>query len=61
MDQNTALGAHVAKALDWQEAHVGFDKAVAGLPAELRGWHLRPQRVRLYLSPGLWILRQRRL
>ena len=37
MDQNTALGAHVAKALDWQEAHVGFDKAVAGLPAELRG------------------------
>jgi hypothetical protein len=37
MDQNAALRAHIAKALDWQEAHVGFDKAVAGLPPELRG------------------------
>ena len=27
----------LAKSLDWGEAHVDFDKAVAGLPAELRG------------------------
>jgi uncharacterized damage-inducible protein DinB len=37
MDQNAALGAHLAKALDWQDAHVGFDKALAGLPPALRG------------------------
>ena len=37
MDQNAAVRAHIVKALDWQEAHVGFDKAVAGLQPELRG------------------------
>ena len=32
-----AVRAHLTRALDWEEAHVGFDKALAGLPAALRG------------------------
>ena len=28
---------HLAKALDWGQAHVDFDKAVEGFPARLRG------------------------
>ena len=32
-----ALRAHIVKALDWEDAHVGFDTAVKGLPAKLRG------------------------
>jgi len=32
-----ALRAHIVKALDWEDAHVGFDKAVKGLPAKQRG------------------------
>jgi hypothetical protein len=28
---------HLAGALDWEDAHVGFDTAVRGLPAALRG------------------------
>ena len=32
-----ALRAHLLRLLDWEEAHVGFDKAVAGLPVETRG------------------------
>ena len=31
------LREHLRRLLDWEEAHAGFDKAVAGLPAELRG------------------------
>jgi uncharacterized damage-inducible protein DinB len=31
------LRAHLVRALDWEEAHVGFDKAVEGIPAERRG------------------------
>ena len=31
------LRAHLVRLLDWEEAHVGFDKAVLDLPAELRG------------------------
>ena len=27
----------IARQLDWKDAHAAFDKAVAGLPAELRG------------------------
>jgi hypothetical protein len=37
---NTAsepLRAHLIGLLDWEEAHVGFDTAVAGIPAERRG------------------------
>jgi uncharacterized damage-inducible protein DinB len=38
MDQSdTALRNHLARILDWEEAHVGFDKAIAGIPAEKRG------------------------
>jgi uncharacterized damage-inducible protein DinB len=32
-----AVRDHLIRVLDWEEAHVGFDKAVAGLPAEQRG------------------------
>jgi uncharacterized damage-inducible protein DinB len=34
---NDALREHLARALDWEEAHVGFDKAVDGIPADKRG------------------------
>jgi len=32
-----ALRAHLVRLLDWEEAHVGFDKALAGLSADKRG------------------------
>jgi len=32
-----ALRAHLVRLLDWEEAHVGFDKALAGLPTDKRG------------------------
>ena len=32
-----ALRAHLVRLLDWDEAHVGFDKALTGLPADKRG------------------------
>ena len=28
---------HLLRALDWEEAHVGFDKAIDGIPADKRG------------------------
>jgi uncharacterized damage-inducible protein DinB len=31
------LRAHVLRLLDWREAHVGFEAAIAGIPAEARG------------------------
>jgi len=31
------LRAHVVRLLDWEEAHVGFDKVVNGIPADRRG------------------------
>ena len=31
------LRAHLIRLLDWDEAHVGFDKAVDGIPADQRG------------------------
>ena len=31
-----ALRTQLAHILDWEEAHVGFDKAVAGIPADKR-------------------------
>ena len=34
------LRAHLVRALDWEEAHVGFDKAVEGIPANRRGSHI---------------------
>jgi hypothetical protein len=39
--ENTAMGTslreHLVKLLSWEDAHVGFDAAVADLPARLRG------------------------
>jgi uncharacterized damage-inducible protein DinB len=32
-----ALRDHLVRALDWEEAHVGFDKAVEGIPPDARG------------------------
>ena len=32
-----SLRTHLAKLLDWKEAHVGFDAAVEGMPADIRG------------------------
>jgi DinB family protein len=34
-----ALRAQLVRLLDWEEAHVGFDKAVDGIPADQRGSH----------------------
>jgi uncharacterized damage-inducible protein DinB len=34
---DTALRAHLRRLLDWEEAHVGFDTAVKGIPVRLRG------------------------
>src|SRR5688572_19018617 len=31
------LRDHLERVLDWEEAHVGFDKAVEGIPADKRG------------------------
>ena len=32
-----ALRDHLVRALDWEEAHVGFDKAVDGIPPDQQG------------------------
>ena len=37
MDRDAALRQHLAKILDWEDAHVGFDAAVEGIPPKLRG------------------------
>jgi uncharacterized damage-inducible protein DinB len=37
MASETAYRQQLGKMLDWDEAHVGLDKAVADLPVELRG------------------------
>ena len=34
---NDAVRDHVVRLLGWEDAHVGFDKALAGLPADARG------------------------
>jgi hypothetical protein len=36
------LRAHLGRTLDWEDAHVGFDKAVEGIPAEQRAAHALP-------------------
>lgn len=40
MSSNDPLRSHLLKALDWGEAHVDFDAALKGLPADERG--MRP-------------------
>jgi uncharacterized damage-inducible protein DinB len=32
-----AFRDHLVRVLDWEEAHVGFDKAIDGIPADKRG------------------------
>ena len=40
MDASTKpIRDQLARFLDWEEAHVGFDKAVDGIPADRRGSH----------------------
>lgn len=34
--RETALRDHLARLLDWEDAHVGFDKAIDGIPADKR-------------------------
>src|SRR5262245_53485253 len=36
-ESNTALRDQLACVLDWEDAHVGFDKAVEGIPPNKRG------------------------
>jgi len=35
--RDDALRDHLVRLLDWEEAHVGFDKAVDGIPPDKRG------------------------
>ena len=37
MSDDQPLRDHLRKLLDWEDAHVGFDRAIDGLPARLRG------------------------
>ena len=37
MEASTRLREQLVRLLDWEEAHVGLEKALAGLPADLRG------------------------
>jgi hypothetical protein len=39
MTTERALRDLLSRLLDWEDAHVGFDKAVADLPAKMRGAH----------------------
>ncbi len=36
-DPSHPLREHLIRALDWEEAHVAFDKAIEGIPAARRG------------------------
>jgi len=36
-ESTSALRDHLARVLDWEDAHVGFDKAVDGIPTDKRG------------------------
>jgi DinB superfamily len=37
MEKNDVLRKHLRRLLDWEDAHVGFDNAVRGIPPDLRG------------------------
>ncbi len=36
-ESTAALREHLVRALDWEDAHVGFDQAIDGIPSETRG------------------------
>ena len=38
-ESTNALRDHLVRVLDWEDAHVGFDKAVDGIPSDKRGAH----------------------
>lgn len=38
---SNSIRNHIIRLLDWQDAHVSFDAAIEGIPAELRG--VQPQ------------------
>jgi uncharacterized damage-inducible protein DinB len=38
-DSLNSIRAQLARALDWEDAHVGFDAAVDGIPVDRRGAH----------------------
>ena len=37
MTNDTALRQMLSKLLEWEDAHVGFERAIAGIPADMRG------------------------
>jgi hypothetical protein len=37
MTENEALRAHLARLLDWQDAHASFDSAVENMPRQMQG------------------------
>lgn len=37
MSNDAALREHLSRLLAWEDAHVGFDRAVADIPVDLRG------------------------
>jgi DinB superfamily len=37
MNEDSAIRDHLARLLAWEDAHVGFDRAVHGIPPALRG------------------------
>jgi uncharacterized damage-inducible protein DinB len=37
MNANEQLRNQISRFLDWEDSHVGFDKAVAGIPVDARG------------------------
>jgi DinB superfamily len=37
MKENDVLREHLTKLLNWEDAHAGFDKAISGIPENLRG------------------------
>jgi hypothetical protein len=39
-ERSDVIHDHLVRVLDWEDAHVGFDKAVADLPVQARG--IRP-------------------
>ncbi len=37
MDRDQLLRTHVGKLLEWEDAHLSFDRAIEGFPPDLRG------------------------
>ena len=54
---NDPVREHMVRVLDWEDAHIGFDKAVAGIPSARSLPCIAPPvcgpRARRYLAPGV--------